>query len=263
MRIGTTKKRLFGLLIIFIILIFLNAFSNNIKSFFYDKSSGLQSILWQLGKSQKTTEEIDKLKEENQKLLSDLAELENLKKENQFLREALDLGMDKEFNLILADVTAKNTFTLKGIIFEDSILINKGKDDGVRKDFPVISQNKILIGKIAEVYDSFSRIILTTDKDNMIDVEIQDTETFALSKGEGSFKMSLDLFPKDKELKEDALVYTSSLGGIYPSGLVVGKIKNVKKIDNEPYTNAEIIPSFDLSQLGRVFIVKTTQIIDD
>lgn len=263
MRIGITKKRLFGLLIIIIILVFLNIFSDGIKSFFYNKSAGLQLTLWQFGRTQKTTEEVNELKEENQKLLSDLAELENLKKENQFLREALDLGMDKEFDLILTDVTAKNTFTLKGIIFEDSVLINKGRNDGVRKDFSVILQNKVLIGRVAEVYDSFSRIVLITSKDNMIDVEVQDTETFALSKGEGGFKMSLDLFPKDKELKEDALVYTSSLGGIYPSGLVIGKIKNVQKVDTEPYTNAEIVPSFDLSQLGRVFIVKTTQIIDD
>jgi len=263
MRTGLTKKRLLGLLIVVIVLSIFNLFPSGIKSFFYDKSMGLQSALWQIGRIQKTDEQVLKLTEENQKLLSQLSELENLKKENQFLRESLNLGMEKEFGLILGSVTAKNTFTIKGIVFEDSILINKGKNDGIRKDFPVILNNKILIGKVAEVYDSFSRVVLTTNKENMIDIQIQDAESFALSKGEGNFKMSLDLFPKDKELKEDSLVYTSALGGIYPSGLVIGKIKNIQKIDNEPYTKADIIPSFDLSQLDKVFIVKTTQIIND
>jgi len=213
--------------------------------------------------NQRTNEAIRVLTEENQKLLSQLSELEKFKNENEFLRQALNLEMEKEFNLILANATAKNTFTFKGVTFEDSILIDKGKNNGIRKDFPVILSNKILIGKIAEVYDSFSRVELITNKENMIDVQIQDTDAFALSKGEGNLKISLDLFSKDKELKEDSLVYTSALGGLYPSGLVVGKIKNIQKIDNEPYIKADIVSSFDLFQLSQVFVIKTTQIIDD
>ncbi len=263
MRTGTTKKRVLMFFIIIVILAILNVFSNQIRSFVYDKTLNLQATLWQIGMDQKTNKEVRILTEENQKLLSQLSELENLKKENEFLREALSLGMEKEFELILANTTAKNTFTFQGITFEDSILINKGKNDGIRKDFPVMLSNKILIGKIADVYDSFSRVELITNKDNMIDIQIQDTDAFALSKGEGDLKISLDLFSKDKELKEDSLVYTSALGGLYPAGLVIGKIKNIQNIDNEPYIKADIIPSFDLSQLDQVFVIKTTQIIDD
>jgi len=263
MRIGTTKKRLILFLIIVAVLAIFNIFSDQIKSFVYDKSMNLQSSLWQAGRNQKTDEKVRVLTEENQKLLSQLAELENLKKENQFLRESLSLGLEKEFNLILAKTTAKNTFTLKGITFEDSILINKGKNDGVRKDFPVILSNKVLVGKVSEVYDSFSRVTLVSNKESLIDIQIQDAEPFALAKGEGNSKVSLDLFPKDKELKDNSLVYTSTLGGIYPSGLVIGKIQNIQKIDNEPYTKADIALSFDLSQLDQVFVVKVAQIIND
>jgi len=263
MRTGTTKKRVIVFLIVAFILAIFSIFSNQIKSFVYEKSSDLQALLWQTGMNQRTNEAIRVLTEENQKLLSQLSELEKFKNENEFLRQALNLEMEKEFNLILANTTAKNTFTFKGITFEDSILIDKGKNNGIRKDFPVILSNKILIGKIAEVYDSFSRVELITNKENMIDVQIQDTDAFALSKGEGNLKISLDLFSKDKELREDSLVYTSALGGLYPSGLVVGKIKNIQKIDNEPYIKADIVPSFDLFQLSQVFVIKTTQIIDD
>lgn len=263
MRIGTTKKRIILLLFIVIFLLIFNFFSDYLKSFVYEKSMNLQAFLWQTGRNQKIDEEITRLKEENQRILSQVSDLEILRKENQFLREVLNLGMEKDFQLILGNVTAKNTITLKNVIFEDLILINKGKNDGVRKDFPVILSNKILIGKIIEVYDSFSRVELITNKENMIDVQIQDTDIFALSKGEGNFKISLDFFSKDKELKEDSLVYTSSLGGIYPSGLIIGKVKNIQKIDNEPYLRANIIPSFDLSQLNQVFIIKTMQFIDD
>jgi len=263
MEYGFTKKRLLLFLIILMLLAGFNIFSDQIKSFFYNKSFNLQSSLWKAGINQKTDESTRKLIEENQKLLSQLTELENLENENKFLREALDLGLEKDFDLIIARVTAKNIFTLKGVVFEDSILINKGKNDGIRKDFPVILSNKILVGKVVDVYDSFSRVVLLSSKDNVVDVQIQDTEGFALSKGEGNFKISLDLFSKDKELKNDLLVYTSALGGIYPQGLVIGKIGDVKIVDNEPYIKANILQAFDLSQLDQVFVIKKAEIIDD
>ncbi len=255
------KKRLIFWAVLLIIFAVLVIFSSQIKSFFYNQSINLQTMFWHSGQSLKTDERIKELTQENQKLLSQLANLEEIKEENRFLRQALDLGMDKEFDLILAQATAKNVFTFQGIVFEDSILINKGKNDGVRKDFPVILADKILIGKVADVYDSFSRVALITNKDSAIDVEVQGL--FALAKGQGNLKMILDLFPKDKELNEGTLVCTSALGGIYPSGLVVGQVRNIKKLDNEAFIRADIEPAFNLSQLDRVFVIKTAKIIND
>ena len=258
-----TKKRLLALFFLLVVFAVLAMFSSQIKSFLYDKSLNLQMMLWQSGQARKMDEEVKKLTEENQTLLSQLADLETTQKENEFLRQALGLGLEKEFDLIMAQATAKNVFTLKGITFEDSILINKGKDDGIRKDFPVILADKILVGKVAEVYDSFSRVVLISNKDSMIDIEIQDTGLFALAKGEGSLRIALDLFPKDQELSDGALAYTSALGGIYPSGLVLGQIRNIKKIDNEAFIKADIEPAFNLAQLDRVFVVKTAKIVND
>ena len=263
MSYNPVKKRLLVLFIFLVVFGILGLFSGQIKSFFYNKSLNLQLMFWQSGRAQKTDEAVAKLVEENQKLLSRLADLETTKKENEFFRQALGLGLEKEFDLILAQATAKNTFTFKGITFEDSILINKGKNDGIRKDFPVILADKILVGKVAEVYDSFSRVVLISNKDSMIDVEIQDAGLFALAKGEGNLKIALDLFPKDKELNDGALAYTGALGGIYPSGLVLGQIRNIKKIDNEAFIRADIEPAFDLAQLDRVFVIKTAKIVND
>ncbi|MDD5696855.1 MAG: rod shape-determining protein MreC [Candidatus Pacebacteria bacterium] len=263
MTYNPTKKRLLALFILLIVFSVLALFSSQVKSFFYNKSLNLQMMLWHSGQAQKIDEEVKKLTEENQNLLSRLADLEEARKENEFLRRALDLGLEKEFDMILAQATAKNVFTLKGITFEDSILINKGKNDGIRKDFPVILADKILVGKVAEVYDSFSRVVLISNKDSMIDIEVQDTGLFALAKGEGNLKISLDLFPKDQELNDGALAYTSALGGIYPSGLVLGQVRNIKKIDNEAFIKADIEPAFILAQLDRVFVIKTAEIVND
>jgi cell shape-determining protein MreC len=53
------------------------------------------------------------------------------------------------------------------------------------------------------------------------------------------------------------------MGGNYPSGLLVGKVKNVKKLDNEVYQKAEIEKVFDLNTVNNVFVIKVAEIYND
>ena len=148
-------------------------------------------------------------------------------------------------------------------ISKDFILLNTGSRDGVKQGFPVVLSNKILLGKIVDVYPDYSRVMLITDKKSKIDVEIPDSKGFALAKGEGGLKISMDMFPKDKELNEGSLVLTSALGGNYPEGMVVGKIKNIKNFDNEAFKKSDIEAVFDLNAINNVFIIKNAEIYND
>ncbi|MDD5639702.1 MAG: rod shape-determining protein MreC [Candidatus Pacebacteria bacterium] len=285
-------------------------FADRIKNFSYSQSFGIQRTIWQMAEalsftSQNQAETNKKLTEENQKLISALAELEIIKEENRFLKDAINLGISKEYKLIEAEAFGGGRFDGKNFSYEDSVLINRGKKDGIQKGFPVIISGKIIIGKISEVYDDFSRVAIVTDVNSLVDIQVinnvqmealitpakntedkdenieegvetEDNEILktrettkenapekiiAIAKGEGNFKMSLDMFPKDKDLTDDAIVITSSLSGNYPAGYVIGKIKNPKKIDTETFKQAEIIPAFDPKLLDKVFILKDVNII--
>jgi rod shape-determining protein MreC len=269
MKLGFTKK---AFLIIFILALFfllLNFWGGGaLKNLFYNQSLGLQQFFWQKGSAlsfnAQDQQALNKnLIAENQKLLSDLADLESFKKENEFLRQALGLGLANNYELIMAEVTAKSNFSFKGISYGDSILINKGSRDGIKKGFPVILQNKILLGKIVDVYPNFSRAILTSSLDSVIDVQIQDSPNFALAKGQGNQKIILDMFPKDQELELGKLVTTSALGGIYPSGMVVGTIGAVNSVDSEPFKKAEISSAYNLNTINKVFIIKNITLINE
>lgn len=257
-----TKKRIFVLLFLIVCFLIINAISKDgLKNFIYSKSASLQASLWDRGSeesfSRQDQEKLNKqLIEDNQKLLSELAGLQGVKEENESLREALGLNLQNDYDLVLGRVISKD-------ILNDTILINIGSDDGVKKNFPVILSGKALLGRVIDVYPNYSRVMLITQKDNMIDVEIPDSKSFALSKGEGSLKASLDMFPRDVELKEDSLIITSAMGGNYPAGLYVGKVKNVKKLDNEVYQIAEIEKSFDLDTINNVFVIKIAEIYND
>jgi len=217
--------------------------------------------LWNRGSNQsfsnKNQEELNKkLIEENQHLLSQLADFQRTKEENEFLRNSLDIGIEKDFDLILGRVISKD-------LLSDFLLINIGSNAGIKKGFPVIISGKVLLGKVVDVYPSYSRVMLITQKNNLIDVEIPDSEIFALSKGVGNLNLSLDMVARDKELKEGSLVLTSAMGGNYPAGLLIGKVKNIKKIDNEAYQTTEIEKVFDLNTINNIFVIKIAEIYND
>jgi cell shape-determining protein MreC len=153
MKMGFTKKAVFAVFIIAIVFALLNCWGGSgFKSLVYNKSFGLQAFLWQQGSAlnfnnQNQNNLNQKLIADNQKLLSDLADLDSLKKENETLRQALNIGLNSNYELIMAQVTAKNNISIKGTSFGDSLLINKGATTELRKVFRLFCRIKFYLAK--------------------------------------------------------------------------------------------------------------------
>jgi len=273
------------LFLVIFLFVFLNLVpvSSKVKNFFYSISEPAQKWLWEKGarlsnffetiseiypalfdkwggvKSLKN--ENDLLKLEIKTLTGENLALGELKKENEILREALEIGLKKDFKLIFAQVMGKD-------VSQDSILINLGSKDGVKMGLPVITQQKILVGKISKVYENFSDVVLISNKESSFDAKIlapyqtegfgagSDTEIYGIVKGKGNFKLYFDLIPKDQELKEGDFLVTSALGGVFPPGLLIGEIKEVKKSDVELFQKAEIKPALDIKELEFLFVIR-------
>jgi rod shape-determining protein MreC len=252
-----------GIIIILLIALFtilnLTPAKKETKNFFYLISSPIQKALWRIGDNIsdffEMVKEIKNLKKENEELklkivglLAENTRLEELKRENEVLREALDIGLEKEFKLLLAEVIGKD-------ISQDTLLINLGSRDGISKDFPVINQQKALIGKIGEVYENYSKVILISNKESTFDAKVGPDEIYGVVKGKGSLRLFLDLIPREKEIKEGDLVVTAPLGGIFPQGLLIGEIVKVLKSDVMAWQQAEILPAFDINELETLFVI--------
>ena len=264
MRLNFLKNKFFILIIAILVILFLNSYQEGvykkkIKNFFYSISLPLQTVFWQAGikvsdffqtisKISDLKKENEELKLKNQELLSKIADLENLKKENEVLRKALGLGLEKEFNLVMVKVIGKD-------ISQDIVEINKGLKDGISKGLPVITSQKVLIGRISEVYDNFSKIMLISDKNSSFSAKISGSEVSGAVKGKGNFNIFLDFLPKEEEILPDETIITSALGGTFPEGLLVGKIKEIKKSDIEPFQQAEISPFLNINELDQLFVI--------
>ena len=198
------------LLIAFFVVLNLTAISKGIKNFFYLISSPIQKTLWRLSNNLsdflEAISNINKLKKEteetrlqNQELLKELVTLKEIREENKILREALDLGLEKEFKLQIAQVISKD-------ISEDSLIIDKGSKEGIEEGLPVISQQKVLWGRISEVYPNFSRVMLISNKESSFDAKIVNEEEIqGVVKGKGNLKIIFDLIPQEKEIEEGNL----------------------------------------------------------
>ena len=259
MKLHLTKDKILILVIVVLLIFSSNLFSKKTRNFFYSISAPVQKVLWSasdivfdyfggLFKAKNIKQELEKIKLENQKLLTDNVALKETKAENDILRKALGIGLAEEFQLSFAEVIGKYAE-------QDSILIDKGYKDGLSENMPVITEERVLVGKIEKTYKDFSRVALISKKENSFDVRISGSDIEGLIRGDGGSEVHLDLIPKKQEIKSGDLIISTSLGGIYPDGLLVGKVKKVEKSDVKPFQQAEVSPFLELRGLYKVFVV--------
>jgi len=258
-----SKKTLIILVFIALFFFFANLFQGEIKNFTFQISSPIQSSLWKSGEkisnffseifeSEKKEEEINRLNKENKKLISEIAFLKEVEKENENLRKALGIGLAKNFKLSYAEIINKD-------ICQNIITINKGKKDGISKNMPVVSSGKIIIGKIKNVFKNFSKVQLLTDKNMSFDIKIQSAnekkDISGIGKGDGKSKILISFIPKDKKITKGDLVVSSSLGDIFPNGFLIGKVTRIEKKDTETFQKIEASPAFQIKELENLFII--------
>lgn len=255
-----TKSVAVSLLIIaFFYVLNLNGFLTPVKNFFYSASSSIQQRFWNNGinvsdffsgikGAGNLKKEIEDLKNKNQELIAQIANMAELKKENESLRQALNVGLEKDFQSKLSYIVSKD-------VFEDSLLINIGSKDGIKKDMPVITKEKTLAGRIGEVYENYSEVVLITNKKSSFDAQTPEKDIFGVVKGKGNSGLRMELIPKEKEVLVKDIVITTTLGNVFPKGLLVGEIEDVKKSDLEPYQSAGIKPAFEFNRADILFVI--------
>ncbi|MEA3292991.1 MAG: rod shape-determining protein MreC [Patescibacteria group bacterium] len=260
MRYSLVKTAIISVLFIaFIFALNLTPLAKWTKNFIYSTSCPIQGFFWETGdtfsdffksifSAKDIKQELDRVKIENQKLVSENLSLKSLKNENESLRQAVGNDIQKEFQILLSHIIGID-------VSGDFILINKGSRDGVLENMPIINAQKVLCGRINNVYANFSKVILLSNKKSVFDAKISENATFGLVKGKGNFKLFFDLMPQEKEIKKGDIIVTTSSGGIFPEGLLVGEIEKIQKKDVELFQKADIKPFFNIQEANELFII--------
>ena len=155
------------------------------------------------------------------------------------------------------ELTAAKVIRRASANWWNTLIIDKGYTDKIRTDSPVLTDVG-LIGKTGKVAAHTSEVILLTDEECRVAARVEGTLAKGIVTGErGGLEKRPDLRLKfiDRSIKveQGANIYSSGDGGVFPAGLLIGKVKNyeIKNIAGE----ALIDPAVDFSLLEDVFIV--------
>ena len=144
-------------------------------------------------------------------------------------------------------------------LWSRSAIIDQGKAQGVKEGLPVLAPQGIA-GRIVEVYPQYSKVMLIVDRKSGADAMVQRTRVRGVLKGKGGNRCSLEYVPKNADVQVGDLVLASGLVGLYPKGLVFGKVTAANKKNPGVFQEIEVTPNVDLSTLEEVLVVKVANL---
>ena len=213
--------------------------------------TGMVVEIWQI------RQENARLREELRLLESDLYKLYELGRDNEILREMLGFEKREENKVTLAKVIGRSPNNWAG-----SITINKGSDHGVETDMAVVTPDGI-VGRIKSVTKRTSTVILLTDNQSSIGGMIEKSWHPVLVEGMGDPSHSeakVRLLVWEADLKPGDIIVTSGLSLIFPQGLPVGVIEEVRQSQSGLAPYGILRPYADLIRLDWVIIVCSQEV---
>lgn len=194
--------------------------------------------------------ENNKLKEENLNLRIEAQKVYSLESENKGLREIINIEPRPIDSSIFAEIISINPIPNK-----HQILINKGSRDGTKIGSTVIDSTGI-VGHIIRDQIFASEVLLVTDLEHAIPVEIVRTQQRTIAVGTGDYnKLRINSLATDADIKQDDVVVTSGLGGRYPKGWPIGTVKEITSTVGNSYLEIDITPFADLTTINQVWIL--------
>ena len=200
-----------------------------------------------------------KIQDENQRLKAEIARLTEqnnilieYRQENARLRKLLNLEeVESQFTMIAARVTARDIESL-----HQTLSINKGSSDGIKKDMPVINESG-LVGRVINVTSHTSEVLLILDREGAVGAMVQQTRIPGVVEGLGSPTDQLQMIhiAQDAPVKVNQVVITSGYGGIFPKGLRIGYVKEIFPEGNGLMKRAVLQPFVDFDRLEEIMVI--------
>lgn len=208
--------------------------------------------------------DIEAVKKENENLKVRINELEKKNRELssyeskiEELRLALNLKAQfDDYTIIGANIIALDPGNWFNIF-----KVDRGSNEGIRIDSPVVTNAKALVGRVLSADLTSSKIITIIDEDSTVAGWISKTGGgHAIVRGDLQLKEKglcrLDYIPLNVDVSVGDVIETSGLGGIYPKGIMIGKVIEVRKTNSEMNRYAIIKPEADFKKLEEVYVLK-------
>lgn len=223
---------------------------------FLKQGSGLHRQYADLRKGLKRLDqledEVKRLRIVNKELSATNQVLRGLEEENNKLKASLGYQEKSPFQLMPARVIARDAST-----WYQKFIIDRGAEEAIEPDMTVLTPDG-LVGKTTVVSKHSSEVITLADENCGVSASIEGVRDQGIVKGEratgaGMPEIGLAFLAKTASLQPGMKVHSSGVGGVFPYGLQIGKIREFKVRELDGY--ALIEPAVDFSAIEDVFVV--------
>lgn len=188
----------------------------------------------------------------------EIHECSEIRRENERLRDLLDFKDDSDLPMQAARVVARDPSP-----WYRSVIIDKGRADGVEKGHPVVVPEGV-VGQVTELSSGHAKVLLIIDRNSAVDAMVQRTRARGVVAGLSSGTESRFEFALRKQnVRAGDVIITSGLDGIYPKGLRVGRVSKVMRRNAGIFQEVEIMPYADFHKLEEVLVVLKSPEIND
>ncbi|MBP7845232.1 MAG: rod shape-determining protein MreC [Proteobacteria bacterium] len=187
---------------------------------------------------------------ENQDLKKKILELSELSKENERLTEILKINKDSPIKSQAARIIGYDSSPEAFIFY-----INAGRDQGLKENMPVVTPHGV-IGHIHKLFKKTAAVLTAIDPQHTLDGLIERSRARMIIEGQGEeLKARLKYLDRSEDVQVGDSVITSGLDGIFPKGLMVGQIIEIKRPQYGVVQEASLRLSVDLGKLEDVNVL--------
>lgn len=198
---------------------------------------------------------VAQLEDENAGLRTAAQDFSSIRAELDELRALFRIAEDAELEVMGTTMSGESVSNL-----EWSIYVDRGEQDGVQVDMPVIGPSG-LVGRVTDVYATTSKVMLIIDPDSAVAARLSSSRETGLIEGQREEPLNFSLFSPEAEITVDEPVETSGYQlyegytGIYPPGIPIGVVDRVDPSEDGVTTSVLVRPNVRFSQLDKLAIV--------
>jgi len=182
------------------------------------------------------------------------ADYEELEAENEKLKAMLELQKSsKEYELVAADVISHDSSN-----WSHTLRIGKGLSKGIKKNDTVITENG-LVGYVSDVGRTWAEVTTIIDTASSVSAVVERIDEYCMLQGDAAHfdknLCAMKYAATDSAISIGDVLSTSGDGGIFPKGIQIGKIREIKVNTNGISQDAVVEPFVDFSALNTVLII--------
>lgn len=194
--------------------------------------------------------ENDALRNEVDRLSQQAVLVPELQRENAELRAQLGFQRDSpQFQWITAHLLGFDPSNLV-----QAITIDRGSRSGVAEGMTVVTPRG-LVGQVIQVTPNTAKVLLVSDVSSSADALVQSNRAKGVVNGSRTGQLTMTYIAQQFKVQTGDRVVTSGLGGVFPAGLWVGTVIDVRQSDPDLFQSARLEPAIDFGRLEEVMVI--------